>query len=232
MEPQTPEPAEDLRLTRLFAENRGLVYLAAKKCSAGDDFEELLQAGSIGLLLAIRRYDCRSPVRFSTYAVPLILGEIRRCKRENRPVKLRQDAAARCRLLRRAEETLTGRLGRRPSVGELAEETGVPRAEIGFLLQAGERPRSLAEPAGEGEELGDRLTGKESAEHLFENLALREALGRLAEREQLVLRCRFFREEPQRAVAVRLGVSQMQVSRIERAALLHLRAMLSADEEG
>ncbi len=218
---------EDKKLARLYEMNRGLVYRAAEKFRAsGYDFEELFQAGSIGLLQAIRRYDCRFQVQFSTYAVPLIFGEIRRFLRESNPLKVQRSVTAQYRRLRRTEETLQKRLGRAPSVGELAEESGIPREEIGFILQAWERPRSLEEPVAEGESLLDRLTEGGAGERVMEYFSLREAIGRLPEREQFVLGRRYFREETQQTIAKRLGLSQVQVSRIERTALRRLRAFL------
>ncbi|MCL6581482.1 MAG: SigB/SigF/SigG family RNA polymerase sigma factor [Firmicutes bacterium] len=212
----------------------------------GVDEEDLFQLGCLGLLKALDRYDPSYGTRFSTYAVPLVLGEIRRFLRHEGPLRVSRETRERARRALRVQEELTQASGRTPSVAEVAEVMGVDPAEVAEALEACRPPLSLYQEAGEeGEEgvyLIDRLAARDDAVAAaagrpgrgtppegpgLDAVALREAMSRLDERTRLLLHLRFFEDRTQAQVGEALGVSQVQVSRLEKQALMRLREMLS-----
>ena len=184
--------------------------------SRGENADDLFQVGCIGLIKALDNFDTGQNVRFSTYAVPMIIGEIRRYLRDTAYKALQ------------ARDQLAGSLGREPTVGEIAKALSVAEEDVVFAMEAIQDPVSLFEPVyndgGDAIYIIDQVKDqKQSDAQWLENLAVSEALRRLNEREQKILRLRFFEGRTQMEVAGEIGISQAQVSRLEKNALQHMR---------
>jgi RNA polymerase sporulation-specific sigma factor len=191
--------------------------------------EELFQVGCVGLLKAIDQFDLSYDVKFSTYAVPVILGEIRRQLRDFSAVKVSRSKKQLAAAVKEARQRLVQLAGREPTMQELAAELGVDTAEVAGALEATRVPLSLFEKVGtarEAPELIDTLAG--SGEEWFESIALRQVLEQLEPRERQIILLRFFRDRTQAEVGAVVGLSQVQVSRIERRVLKTLRERLSS----
>ncbi len=212
----------------LLEANSGLIWSVVRRyCGRGVDGEDLYQLGCLGFLKALKTFDEGYGTRFSTYAVPKISGEIRRFLRDDGPVKLSRSVKERSLTIRSARNALAQRLGREPLLSELSAETGLPPEEIAEIDLATEEVASLQQSIGEeGPELQEVIYDPEAEERKLDSLALREAVTRLPERERAVIALRFYRGLTQAAAAKLLGVSQVQVSRLERRALQILRKSL------
>lgn len=208
--------------------------LVARFLSTGADPEDLFQLGCIGLLKAVDRFDLSYDVRFSTYAVPLILGEMRRYLRDDGPIRVSRSVKHLAHQARKAQERLAGLHGREPTIAEVAAELDVPAEALVEALEGARLPTSIHQTVHEGDGdpiyLIDQLTAEESGRDgsLLDRVALREELARLEPREQRILELRFFRDKTQTEVAQILGCSQVQVSRLERRALDRIRNQISA----
>lgn len=210
---------------QLVVENSGLIWSIARRYfGRGVDPDDLYQLGCVGFLKAVAGFDTEYGTQFSTYAVPKIAGEIRRFLRDDGAVKVSRSIKERAATVKMARQRLVGVLGREPTVSELAEETGFTAEEIAAAETATSAAESIQREAGEdGFTLEAVLTDGNQEEQLIEKIALREAISHLPERERLVIQLRFFRGLTQEQAAKILGVSQVQVSRIEKRALLALR---------
>ena len=220
---------DDLACERVLRENNGLIWSVVRRYyGRGVEPDDLYQLGCLGFLKAVRGFDPAFGTQFSTYAVPKIAGEIRRFLRDDGPVKVSRGMKERGTAVRGARSRLCLRLGREPTLSELAEETGLTPEEIAAAETAAEPPVSLQSETGEG---GLTLEGVLSAgneeERLVERLTLRAAISALPQREQQVLLLRYYRGMTQMSAARVLGVSQVQVSRLERRALDRLRRELA-----
>lgn len=220
---------------RLVEGNLRLVRsLVGRFSAASADPEDLFQLGCIGLLKAIDRFDLSYDVRFSTYAVPLILGEIRRHLRDDGPVRVSRSLKQLAQQARKAREKLSGDLGRDPTVAEVARELGVSPEEVVEAMDGARPPASIHQTVHEGDGdpiyLIDQLAAENGSREGFwlDRVALREGLDRLEPRERMVILYRFFRDKTQTEVASILGCSQVQVSRLERRALERIRQFVSA----
>ena len=213
---------------QLVVENSGLIWSVARRYfGRGVDADDLYQLGCLGFLKAVAGFDTQYGTQFSTYAVPKIAGEIRRFLRDDGAVKVSRSVKERAAAVKMARQRLTGRLGREPGLSELAEETGLTAEEIAAAETATASAESIQRETGEdGFTLEAVLTDGSQEDQLIERLALREAIDRLGERERLVIHLRFFRGLTQEKVARILGVSQVQVSRIEKKALQTLREQI------
>lgn len=197
----------------------------------GEYVDDLFQVGCIGLMKAIDNFDLGQNVRFSTYAVPMIIGEIRRYLRDNNPIRVSRslrDVAYRALMVR---DTLVGRLSREPTMHEIAAELGLPTEEVVFALDAIQEPVSLFEPlchdGGDPIYVMDQVSDERDHDgYWMEGLTIKEGLRRLNERERLILSLRFFEGKTQMEVAEEIGISQAQVSRLEKAALQHMRKLV------
>ena len=214
---------------RLLLDNSGLIWSVARRYyGRGVDPEDLYQLGCLGFLKAIRGFDAAYGTQFSTYAVPKIAGEIRRFLRDDGAVKVSRGTKERAMSLRLRRQELTQRLGREPTVGELAEATGLEPEDIAAADTAVLSVASLQEQTGEdGFSLESVLGDGGIEDELVEKLALRHAIDALPERERMVILLRFYRNFTQDRVSKVLGVSQVQVSRIERRAVARLREALT-----
>lgn len=214
---------------RLLLDNSGLIWSVARRYyGRGVDPEDLYQLGCLGFLKAVRGFDTAYGTQFSTYAVPKIAGEIRRFLRDDGAVKVSRGTKERAMSLRLKRQELTQRLGREPTVGELAQATGLEPEEIAAADTAVLSVASLQGESGEDGFSLEAVLGDDGIEDgLLEKLALRHAIDRLPERERMVILLRFYKNLTQDRVSKVLGVSQVQVSRIERRAVAHLREALT-----
>ena len=213
---------------RLIEENGGLIWSVVRRYyGRGAEPEDLYQLGCLGFLKAVRGFDPAFGCQFSTYAVPKIAGEIRRFLRDDGAVKVSRGLKERAGAVRAARERLAARLGREPALSELAAETGLEPEEIAAAQEAGLPVASLQSETGEGLTLESVLGDGGMEEGIVEREALRSAVAALPERERRVILLRYYRGMTQEGAARILGVSQVQVSRIERRAVEQLRRKLT-----
>lgn len=216
---------------RVYETNIGLLYMVLERFkSTSYDYEDLFQVGSIGLLKAIDKFDFSFNVRFSTYAVPMIIGEIKKFLRDDGMVKVQRGVKEIYSKVRWAQDKLRGELGREPTITEIAALLEIDKEEIVLAMEACQTPAYIhdATPGEEKDQLSllEKISNDESSVRLLEQLALREALEKLDLREREVILRRFFKDETQSVIAEKIGVSQVQVSRIEKSALKKLRQVL------
>ncbi len=213
---------------RLLEENVGLIWSIVRRYyGRGVDAEDLYQLGCLGFIKAVRGFDPAYGTQFSTYAVPKIAGEIRRFLRDDGAVKVSRGVKEKALSIRLARDKLSHSLGRDPTVGELALETGMEPEEIATVETAALAVTSLQGESGEdGFSLEDVLGTEGMEDILVERVALREAIDTLPQRERQVIGLRFYKNLTQDRCARILGVSQVQVSRIERKAVAHLKEKL------
>ena len=212
---------------QVLRENTGLIWSVVRRFSGrGVETEDLYQLGCMGFLKAVQGFDSAYGTQFSTYAVPKIAGEIRRFLRDDGPVKVGRTIRERSQAIYAARERLVHRLGREPALSELAEALGMEPEEIAAAELATAAPESLQQETVEGLTLEATLSGGDTEEAMVERIALRRAIETLPERERMTILLRFYRGLTQTDTARILGVSQVQVSRLERRALDRLRADL------
>lgn len=213
----------------LVTENSGLIWSVARRYfGRGVDADDLYQLGCVGFLKAIDGFDLEYGTQFSTYAVPKIAGEIRRFLRDDGAVKVSRSVKERAASIKMARQRLTGVLNREPTLSELSEDTGFTLEEIAVAETATASAESIQRETGEdGFSLEDVLSSGYMEEEMIEKIALKEAITRLPERERLVIDLRYFRGLTQDKTAGILGVSQVQISRIEKKALAELRKYIS-----
>lgn len=209
----------------LISENAGLIWSVAKRfLGRGAEADDLYQLGCLGFLKAIEGFDLEYGTQFSTYAVPKIAGEIRRFLRDDGAVKVSRGIKERAVSIRLARNQLVQSLGREPTVLEITEKTGLTPEDIAIAETATASVESIYQEAGEdGFTLENVLTDTESEEMLLEKIALRQAIDKLPEKEKTVIHLRYFHGLTQDRVSKVLGVSQVQISRIEKKALMQLK---------
>ena len=214
---------------RLFHENTGLIYCTAKRfLGRGVDMEDLFQIGSIGLLKAVDKFDTSYDVKFSTYAVPMIIGEIKRFLRDDGMIKVSRSLKEIAYKSVQARERLISSLGREPTIEELSEEVGVEREELVQAMEAGCEIESIYRPVHqkEGSEIRllDKLEEKEKREDkILDLIVLKELLETLDEEEKQLIFLRYFADRTQSDVGKIMGISQVQVSRSEKRIIEKLR---------
>ncbi len=201
------------------------------RCDSPDD---LFQVGCIGLMKALDNFDVSQNVRFSTYAVPMIIGEIRRYLRDNNAIRVSRSMRDTAYKALQARDRLQSKLNREPDVTEIAQELNVSREDVVFALEAIQDPISLFEPVyndgGDALYIMDQVKDENAKDEAWlEDIAIKDAMHRLPDREQRILRLRFFEGRTQMEVAGEIGISQAQVSRLEKNALLHMRKSMSQD---
>lgn len=205
-------------------ENNGLIWSVVRRYyGRGVEPDDLYQLGCLGFLKAVQGFDFSYGTCFSTYAVPKIAGEIRRFLRDDGSVKVSRTIREQGQLLYTVRERLRNQMGREPALSELAEATGLSPEEIAQIELATCAPESLQQETAEGLTLEGMLGTEAPEESLVERIALREAIDRLPERERMIILLRYFRGMTQERTARVLGVSQVQVSRLERRGLERLR---------
>lgn len=210
---------------RLVVENSGLIWSVAKRYfGRGADPDDLYQLGCVGFLKAIDGFDLEYGTQFSTYAVPKIAGEIRRFLRDDGAVKVGRSLKERAASIKMARQRLTGQLNREPTLSELSAELNLTVEEIAAAETATACTESIHKESGEeGFTLESILTSGAVEDKLVEQIALREALNTIPQRERMVIDLRYYRGLTQDQTAKILGVSQVQISRIEKKAILLLR---------
>ena len=213
----------------LVEKNIGLVHACANKFRGkGAEYDDLFQAGCVGLIKAAENFDPERGFSFSTYAVPKISGEIRRFLRDDGMVKVSRGVKEQAQQIRAARMALEQRIGREPTISELARETGMSAEDIAFAETATGPAESLQRETGEDGFTLELVLGDYGAEEkLVEHVALRAAIEKLPERERQVVALRYYHGMTQQNCAKVLHVSQVQISRLERRAVDELRKMLS-----
>lgn len=212
---------------RLLEENSGLVWSVVRRYfGRGVDPEDLYQLGCLGFVKAVRGFDPAFGCQFSTYAVPKIAGEIRRFLRDDGAVKVSRGLRERGGSIQKARDKLQTDLGREPTLSELAVETGLEPEDIAAAETANAPVSSLQMDLGDGFTLEQIMGDGGMEEGVLEKMALQEAIAALSDRERQVVELRYFRCLTQDKTAKILKVSQVQVSRIERKAMEHLRKIL------
>ena len=216
----------------LFSENMGLVYSVARRfLGRGVEMEDLFQIGSIGLLKAVDHFNPEFDVKFSTYAVPMIIGEIRRYMRDNNSIRVSRSLRDTAYKAIYARESYRKKNQKEPTVQEIATEIGISKEDIMFALDAIQIPMSLQEPVyndgGDALYVMDQLSDQTNKEEKWiEDLSLEEAMKHLGERERYIIKLRFFQGKTQMEVADEIQISQAQVSRLEKNALKTMRQYL------
>ena len=198
----------------------------------GEYVDDLFQVGCIGLMKAIDNFDLGQNVKFSTYAVPMIIGEIRRYLRDNNPIRVSRSLRDIAYKALQVRDSLTNQHSREPTVQEIAEHLNVPKEDVVFALDAIQDPVSLFEPiyhdGGDPIYVMDQISDERNKDvQWVEEIALREAMYKLNDREKLILSMRFFDGKTQMEVADEIGISQAQVSRLEKAAIQQMQKNIS-----
>ncbi|MCI8679280.1 MAG: sigma-70 family RNA polymerase sigma factor [Oscillospiraceae bacterium] len=219
---------DEAAVERVLAENSGLIWAVVRRYyGRGAEPEDLYQLGCLGFLKAVRGFDADYGTQFSTYAVPKIAGEIRRYLRDSGSVKVGRTLKERSSAIYAARERLRTRLGREPALSELSEATGLTAEEIAVAELASAPPDSLQQENADGLTLESTLASPMTEESMVERIALRAAIDRLPDRERQTILLRFFKGMTQQQCARILGVSQVQVSRLEKRAIEKLRMDLA-----
>ena len=219
---------------RLISGNLRLVLSVIQKFSGrGENPDDLFQVGCVGLIKAIDGFDLSQPVRFSTYGVPMIAGEIRRYLRDNSAIRVSRSVRDTAYRVLQCKEQMQLELGRDPSLEEVAQRLGLQRGDVVSAMDAITAPVSLFEPVyadgGDPLMVMDQVRDtRNTDEHWLERIALRDAMGQLGKREKEILTLRFREGKTQMEVAREIGISQAQVSRLEKNALGSIRKAISS----
>lgn len=217
----------------LIEKNLGLVHHIVRRfLGRGYDAEDLFQIGSIGLMKAIDKFDLSFDVKFSTYAVPMISGEIKRFLRDDGMVKVSRSLKENGWRIRQASERISHEKGREATLEEISEETGLDREEIVMAMEANVEVESIYKSMyqADGNEiyLVDKLPEKrDDNEKLLNHMLLEQLIGQLGEEERKLIRLRYFQDKTQVEVARNLGISQVQVSRMEKKILVRMRESMT-----
>ena len=228
-----PTDMHQLPREEFIEKNLGLVHACAGRFKGrGIEYEELYAAGCLGLVKACDGFDTGRGVCFSTYAVPMIIGEIRRYLRDNNAIRVSRSLRDTAYRAICARELYLKQNQKEPSIEEIAAEIGIGKEDIVYALDAIQSPMSLYEPVytegGDTLYIMDQLSEKKNKEENWvQNLALQDAVARLNERERQIIRMRFYEGQTQMEVAREIGISQAQVSRLEKSALRSMRNYLS-----
>lgn len=220
-------------LEKLTVNNSGLIWNAVKKFSGrGAEKEDLFQIGAIGLLKAVEKFDVSFQVEFSTYAVPMIFGEIRRFLRDDGIIKVSRSIKETFIKVRYASEKIAGEKGREATISEIAQSLGIRGSEVTAALEANREIDSIYKTVTDGDSKSvlviDKLCAEDSGEEkILNELALREAIKNLDMRDREILTLRYYKEKTQSEVARIMGLSQVQISRIEKRVLSSLKKNIS-----
>ncbi|MCT4604505.1 MAG: RNA polymerase sporulation sigma factor SigF [Marinisporobacter sp.] len=217
----------------LVGHNLGLVRSVLKRfMNRGYEKEDLYQLGCIGLVKAIEKFDFTYGVRFSTYAVPMIIGEIKRFLRDDGMIKVSRSLKQTAARVKNIKEILFKKNGREPTLQEISNELDIPKEEIVMALDSNVQPDYLYDVIhqddGSPVHLIDKISEKQTANEgeVLDRIALIESLSKLKPRERKIIILRYFKDKTQTEIAQMLGISQVQVSRIEKKVLMHMRELL------
>lgn len=214
----------------LVKANLRLVWSVVQRfLNRGYEADDLFQIGSIGLLKAVDKFDLNYDVKFSTYAVPMIIGEIQRFLRDDGSIKVSRSLKELNARIRRKRDDLAKELGRNPTIQEIAYALGITPDEVVLAHEASKAPQSIHETVFEND--GDPITlmdqvADDPEEKWFSNLTIKDIVERLSDREKLIVYLRYYKDQTQSEVAERLGISQVQVSRLEKKILNTLRKQI------
>lgn len=214
---------------RLVLDNVGLVWSIVRRFQGrGYELEDLFQIGSIGLIKSIDKFDLSYDVKFSTYAVPMITGEIKRFLRDDGMIKVSRSIKEMGARVKAARESLTCEMGKEPTIEEIADFVGASREEVAASIEAGAEVESLYKTINKNDETSIFLIDKieeenEAQEHLLNQMVLKELLETLGEKEREIIIRRYFENQTQTQIAQALDISQVQVSRLEKKILKQLR---------
>ena len=220
---------------RLIEGNLKLVLSVVKRFSGkNESADDLFQVGCIGLIKAIDNFDVSHGVQFSTYAVPMIVGELRRYLRDNTPIRVSRSVRDLAYKALGVREKLSSSLGREPTVEEIAANLGAEKEDVAMALDAIVEPVSLYEPVyaenGDAVYLMDKICDTRGGDEVWtERMAMEDAIGRLSDREQKIIRLRYYAGRTQMEVAEEIAISQAQVSRLEKGALERIRKEMASD---
>ncbi len=217
--------------TKLIGGNLRLVLSVVQRFSGrGENLDDLFQVGCIGLIKAIDHFDLSQEVRFSTYAVPMIIGEVRRFLRDYAPMRVSRSLKDLAYQSMQAKERLTASLGREPTILEISSELGLPKSDVVLALESIVDPVSLYEPVyadgGEPIYVMDQIASGSDDGDWVDEIAIKDALHGLSDREKRIIGLRFFEGKTQMEVSGEIGISQAQVSRLEKGALHKVQACL------
>ncbi|MDR9791689.1 RNA polymerase sporulation sigma factor SigF [Aeribacillus pallidus] len=224
---QGDQVARDL----LIQKNMRLVWSVVQRfLNRGYEADDLFQIGCIGLVKSVDKFDLSYDVKFSTYAVPMIIGEIQRFIRDDGTVKVSRSLKELGNKIRRAREELSKTLGKVPTVGEIADYLDISPEDIVLAQEAVRAPSSIHETVYEND--GDPITlldqiADQNEQKWFDQIALKDAMNDLGERERLIVYLRYYKDQTQSEVAKRLGISQVQVSRLEKKILKQMKDRMS-----
>lgn len=215
---------------KMIVENSGLIWSIARRYfGRGVDSDDLYQIGCVGFIKAMQGFDLEYGTQFSTYAVPKISGEIRRFLRDDGSIKVSRSIKEQASAVKAAKNSLEQKLGRDPTISEISEETGISVEDIAVAETATSSTESLQKETGEdGFTLEHILGDYGQEEKLIETVALREAISKLPQKEQMVIKLRYYRGMTQDSAARILKVSQVQVSRLEKKAVAQLKKLLES----
>ncbi|WP_027964515.1 RNA polymerase sporulation sigma factor SigF [Halalkalibacillus halophilus] len=216
----------------LVETNTRLVWSVVQRfLNRGYEPDDLFQIGCIGLIKSIDKFDLSFEVKFSTYAVPMIIGEIQRFIRDDGTVKVSRSLKEMNHKIRKYKEDLTKSLGRSPTINELSEALEIPAEEVVMAMEANQATHSIHETVYESEgdpiTLMDQIAEKDS--NWFEHIMLNDAIDGLTKREKLIIYLRYYKDQTQSDVANRLNISQVQVSRLEKQILAQLHQYLDVE---
>ena len=219
---------QEARQQYIYGNLRLVLSVIQRFTNRGEQMDDLFQVGCIGLIKALDNFDVTQNVKFSTYAVPMIIGEIRRYLRDNNSIRVSRSIRDTAYKALQAKERLTVSLSREPKIEEIAKEMNLSKEEIVMALDAIQEPVSLFEPVfhdgGDTLYIMDQIKDDKNGDGLWiENISLSQAMNRLSEREKHILTLRFFEGKTQMEVSGEIGISQAQVSRLEKSALKHMR---------
>lgn len=222
----------DARETYIKGNLRLVLSVIKRFAGNHENIDDLFQIGCIGLIKSIDNFDDTLGVKFSTYAVPMIVGEIRRYLRDNNSIRVSRSLRDTAYKAIHAREILQKNSLQEPTIDEIAKESGIPKEEIVYALDAIQSPLSLYDPiytdGGDTLYVMDQISDKKNKEDTWiENLSLSDAMSRLNERENYIINLRFFEGKTQMEVADEIHISQAQVSRLEKSALKSMRSYLS-----
>ncbi|WP_026893999.1 RNA polymerase sporulation sigma factor SigF [Clostridiisalibacter paucivorans] len=219
--------------TILLENNIGLIRSIVKRFSnRGHEGEDLFQLGSIGLIKAIDKFDTTYNVKFSTYAVPMIMGEIKRFLRDDGIIKVSRSLKQTANKAKATRERMFKTLGREPSIQEISNELDIDKEDIIMALESNANPEYLYDVIhhkdGSPIHLIDRIEGVENEDSkILDRITVKELIGRLKPRERQIIIMRYFEDKTQTAIAKKLGISQVQVSRIEKKVLNNMKKILN-----
>ncbi|KAF5066227.1 RNA polymerase sporulation sigma factor SigG [Oscillibacter valericigenes] len=228
---RTKEGDRDARQKLIEGNLRLVLSVIQKFSNRGENADDLFQVGCVGLIKAIDNFDISQPVRFSTYGVPMIVGEIRRYLRDNSAIRVSRSMRDTAYRVLQMRDKLIGENQREPSVEQIAKALEIPREEVVFAMDAITDPVSLYEPVysdgGDALCVMDQVRDKKNTdENWVDHIALKEALHRLDDRERRILALRFYEGKTQMEVSAEVGISQAQVSRLEKGAIETIRKNL------